>query len=54
VRRKRFVFLLLLLALLLTACGAKKGGLRVEGAWGRPSPKMAMAGAFYMTISYVL
>lgn len=49
-RRKRFVFLLLLLALLLTACGVKKGGLRVEGAWGRPSPKMAMAGAFYMTI----
>ncbi len=50
VKRKSFVFLLLLLVLLLTACGGKKAGLRVEGAWGRPSPKMAMAGAFYMTI----
>ncbi len=47
---KRFAFLLLFLAFLLTACGGKKGDLRVEGAWGRPSPKMAMAGAFYMTI----
>jgi len=28
----------------------KKGGLRVEGAWGRPSPEMAESGAFYMTI----
>ncbi len=45
---KWFVFLVL--ALVLAACGGKKGSLRVEGAWGRPSPKMAMAGAFYMTI----
>ena len=48
---KRFVFLILA-ALALSACAPKAGGaqIRVENAWGRPSPAAASAGAFYMTI----
>lgn len=47
----RFVYILFVFLLLLTACQpASKGGIRIEGAWGRPSPKVATAGAFYMTI----
>lgn len=48
---KRFS-LLILTALALSSCAPKAGGsqIRVEGAWGRPSPKEASAGAFYMTI----
>ncbi|MBI5933313.1 MAG: copper chaperone PCu(A)C [Chloroflexi bacterium] len=48
---KRFVFLILA-ALALSACAPKAGGaqIRVEDAWGRPSPAAASAGAFYMTI----
>ncbi len=43
---------IIVLALILVACRSQsaKPGIRVEKAWGRPSPKMAMAGAFYMTI----
>ena len=42
----------LLLALVLTACTSPPEGpaITVEGAWGRPSPKVATAGAFYMVI----
>ena len=39
----------------LTACGSKAPtnagpDIKIEGAWARPSPKMAAAGAAYMTI----
>jgi len=42
----------LLLSLLLAACQSAPEGpaLKIEGAWGRPSPKVAAAGAFYMLI----
>ncbi|NPA06567.1 MAG: copper chaperone PCu(A)C [Chloroflexi bacterium] len=47
-------FVLTLFALLaLAACsGSKAEGPKIviENAWGRPSPKVATAGAFYMTI----
>lgn len=46
--------LLALFAILLSACAsatpAPAPNIAVEGAWGRPSPKVAQAGAFYMTI----
>ena len=50
--RKFFVILLAVLALTVSACAPKVSGpqIRVEGAWGRQSPKVATAGAFYMTI----
>ena len=50
--RKFFVILLAVLALTVSACAPKASGpqIRVEGAWGRQSPKVATAGAFYMTI----
>ena len=43
----------LLLALLLAACGGSaepETGISVTDVWGRPSPRMAMNGAFYMNI----
>jgi copper(I)-binding protein len=51
---KIIVFLLFFVsAMLLSACrGGTSAGkaITVEGAWGRPSPKVAEAGAFYMVI----
>lgn len=46
------LFTLLVLSSVLAACqSASKGPeIRIEGAWGRPSPKVATAGAFYMLI----
>lgn len=45
-----FCIIALLLAV-LTACGSASGPeLVIEDAWGRPSPNVAMAGAFYMRI----
>lgn len=41
--------LLMLTAILLNGC-ASKGGVTIEGAWARPSPMMAEAGAIYMMI----
>ncbi len=43
---------LFILALALTACQSAPAGpeVTIEGAWGRPSPKVATAGAFYMLI----
>ena len=43
----------LLFGMLVTACGSKTDGpeIMVENAWGRPSPKIATAGAFYMLIN---
>ena len=35
----------------LSACGGQASpAISIEGPWGRTSPKMAMAGVFYMTI----
>ncbi len=42
---------LLLLLLLLAGCASSSGPeISIEDAWGRPSPKVATAGAFYMLI----
>ena len=47
-----FLGLAVILVLLLTACQAGSAGpqISIENAWGRPSPKVATAGAFYMVI----
>jgi copper(I)-binding protein len=43
--------LVILLAGILAGCApAAKPEITVEGAWGRPSPTMPTAGAFYMMI----
>ncbi len=43
---------LLLLGFVLAGCQSGPAGpeIVIEEAWGRPSPKVATAGAFYMTI----
>jgi copper(I)-binding protein len=53
--RRASSWLLLVLAaslvLVLGACGGSDGPeIKVEGAWARPSPKMAGAGAAYMML----
>ena len=40
---------LAVLALSLTSCGGN-GSIAIEEAWGRPSPAMAEAAAFYMQL----
>ncbi len=45
-----FLGLIALLVLSLAACQASAPEISVEGVWGRPSPKVATAGAFYMLI----
>ncbi len=51
---KRFIRLLALMSAVVVALAAcqKAAGpqIQVEDAWGRPSPKVATAGAFYMTL----
>lgn len=50
---KKILLFVVIGAVLLSACGsaAPKGPqITVEGVWGRPSPKVATAGAFYMII----
>ena len=43
--------ILALFGLALVACQAGGGPeITIENAWGRPSPKVATAGAFYMTL----
>lgn len=52
-KRWMSVLMVALLALLgLAACGSAAEGpqIEVEGAWARPSPKMAGAGAAYMVL----
>lgn len=51
-KRQALLVLLLTVAMLVAACGPTASGpkIRVENVWGRPSPKIATAGAFYMTI----
>jgi copper(I)-binding protein len=39
------------LAVALAACGSEGGALAVEDAWGRPSPAVADAAAFYAVVS---
>ena len=40
-----------MLGLLLAGCASSSGPeISFENAWGRPSPKVATAGAFYMLI----
>lgn len=50
---KRVFFLLNVVLLSLVACASPTPAapkITVESAWGRPSPKIAQAGAFYMLI----
>ena len=44
--------LLVLVTIVMTACQPQTSEpeIKIEGAWGRPSPKVATAGAFYMLI----
>jgi hypothetical protein len=51
-KKYQYIFLgaIALLVLSLAACQASGPEISVEGAWGRPSPKVATAGAVYMTI----
>jgi len=44
--------LVILLSLILAACQPTIEGpaISIEGIWGRPSPKVATAGAFYMVV----
>jgi copper(I)-binding protein len=44
------VGIIALLVLSLAACQASGPEISIENAWGRPSPKVATAGAVYMTI----
>ena len=50
--KKKWFVLMFLFAWVLAACQPNASGpkINVEGAWGRPSPMVASAGAFYMTI----
>ncbi len=44
-------FFSVIVAFMLSACGAPAAqAISIEGQWGRPSPKVALAGVFYMTI----
>jgi copper(I)-binding protein len=51
-KRNWLGIVILVLVLAVSACQPKPSGpqIRVEGGWGRNSPKVATAGAFYMTI----
>jgi hypothetical protein len=40
----------LILGLIAAGCAASGPQISIEGVWGRPSPKVATAGAFYMVI----
>ena len=44
--------IIIALAAMLSACQSAPQGpaISIDGAWGRPSPKVATAGAFYMLI----
>ncbi len=44
---------IVILLLALNACNAAPAGpqIKVEEAWGRPSPQMMMTGAFYMKLN---
>ena len=47
----RYIFILISLLLLLTACQkSNTPEISIQNPWGRPSPKVATAGAFYMIV----
>ena len=48
---RRLVPALAAIALFGAACGSDSGGVEATGAWARPSPMMADAGAAYMVLS---
>ena len=46
-----WIIALAFLGTLVIGCAATSGpDISIENAWGRPSPKVATAGAFYMLI----
>lgn len=47
----RRIVMLLAFVVVMTACGDMEGGLTISDPWGRPSPAMAQAVAFYMEIT---
>lgn len=47
----RRIVMLLAFVVVMTACGDTKDGLTISDPWGRPSPAMAQAAAFYMEIT---
>ncbi|NUM44761.1 MAG: copper chaperone PCu(A)C [Anaerolineales bacterium] len=49
---KKILWMTFFVVLLTSACSSPAAGpqITVEGVWGRNSPKMASAGAFYMQI----
>lgn len=48
-----FVLVVIIIGIALASCQSKPQGpqINIEIPWGRPSPKIADAGAFYMVIS---
>lgn len=50
--KRTIYFLLLMIGLLMVACGSgEQEGIVVEEVWGRPSPNSASNAAFYMAIN---
>ncbi|MCB2223997.1 MAG: copper chaperone PCu(A)C [Actinobacteria bacterium] len=49
--RVRVTAVAVLVALAAAACGSADPGVTVEGAWARPSPAMADAGAVYLDLT---
>ena len=48
------IFSLIVIGLSIVACSSSSDPIiSIENAWGRPSPKVASAGAFYMLIKNV-
>ena len=50
---KKFLFLLALMALVVTACSTSggEGTVKISDPWGRTSPSVAANGAFYMMLT---
>jgi hypothetical protein len=49
--KKLFMSMFAVFSVFLAACQTTSGSdIVIEGVWGRPSPKVATAGAFYMVI----
>jgi len=47
----RYIFILIIFLFFLSACQTiNSPQITIENPWGRPSPKVATAGAFYMVI----
>ena len=47
----RKIAVLVVLAMVIAGCGGDGEGVDVDGAWARPSPRMASAGAVYMDLT---